>query len=119
MTRLSWPSDDPAFLVQEEVAIVVQVNGKKRAEITVPADAPEDHVKETALADPNVMRFTEGMTIRKVILVPKKLVERGGGIGREGDRKGRGGEGRGEEDIRGKRLFEKSPFPRTPIRKNF
>ncbi len=74
MVRLAWPSYDPALLVREEITIVVQVNGKKRAEITVPADQPDDQVKEAALTDENVKRFTEGKTVRKVILVPKKLV---------------------------------------------
>ena len=74
MTKLDWPQYDPSVLVEDEVVIVVQVNGKKRGEVRVPADATEDEIKETALAEPNVGRFTEGKTIRKAILVPGKLL---------------------------------------------
>jgi len=74
MVRLRWPSFDPALLVQDEVLIVVQVNGKKRGEVTVPVDLPEEEVKAAALGYPNVKRFLEGKTVRKVILVPGKLV---------------------------------------------
>ncbi|MDQ7781993.1 MAG: leucine--tRNA ligase [Desulfomonilaceae bacterium] len=74
MVRVPWPEFDPKFLVEDEVLIVVQVNGKKRAEIVVPLGAPEDHVKQAALAESNVQRFIEGKTIRKMVLVPKKLL---------------------------------------------
>jgi len=53
---------------------VVQVNGKLRGRIAVPADAGRDQVEERAMAEPNVRRFLEGRTVRKVILVPGKLV---------------------------------------------
>jgi len=74
MVRLPWPSFDPALLVQEEILIVVQVNGKKRAEITVPADAADDEIKQAGLAEVNVQRFVEGKTIRKMIVVPGRLL---------------------------------------------
>jgi len=74
MVRVPWPTFDPALLVQDEVLIVVQVNGKKRGEVIVPADAPEAAVKEAALAAPNVQRFIEGKTVRKAVLVPGKLL---------------------------------------------
>jgi len=74
MVRVPWPSFDPALLIQDEILIVVQVNGKKRGEVTVPADASDDEIKEKALEEPNVQRFVEGKTIRKVILVPGKLL---------------------------------------------
>jgi leucyl-tRNA synthetase len=74
MTKLDWPDYDPSLLVEDEVLIVVQVNGKKRGEVRVPVNANEDEVKEAALAEPNVGRFIEGKTIRKAILVPDKLV---------------------------------------------
>ncbi len=54
--------------------IVVQVNGKLRARITVPADADEESVREAALADPNVRKFVGAAPVRKVIVVPGKLV---------------------------------------------
>lgn len=74
MVRIPWPSYDPVLLEQEEVLIVVQVNGKKRAEITVPVDATEEEIREKALAEENVRKFTEGRVVRKAILVPGKLV---------------------------------------------
>jgi leucyl-tRNA synthetase len=74
MVRLPWPSYDPDLLVEEQMLVVVQVNGKKRAEITVQADASEQEIKQAALAESNVQRFLEGKTIRKTILVPNKLV---------------------------------------------
>jgi leucyl-tRNA synthetase len=72
--RIPWPAYDPTFLVQEELVMVVQVNGKKRAEITVSAAASEDEVRAAALASPNVQRFIQGKTIRKMVLAPGKLV---------------------------------------------
>ena len=54
--------------------IVVQVNGKVRGKVTVPADADKAAVEAAALADTNVARFTEGQSIRKVIVVPGRLV---------------------------------------------
>jgi leucyl-tRNA synthetase len=74
MTRVPWPSYDPALLEQDELLIIVQVNGKKRGEITVPADASEDQIKAAAQANPNVEKFLEGKTIRKMILVPGRLL---------------------------------------------
>ncbi|MFP4378859.1 MAG: leucine--tRNA ligase [Candidatus Sumerlaeia bacterium] len=69
-----WPEYDPERLVLDEILVIVQVNGKLRARINVPASAQEDDVKEKAQADDNVQRHIEGKTIRKVIYVPGKLV---------------------------------------------
>jgi leucyl-tRNA synthetase len=69
-----WPSVDQAALVQEQISYVVQVNGKVRGQIEVPADADRDAIEAAALANENVRRFTEGVTVRKVIVVPNKLV---------------------------------------------
>lgn len=69
-----WPSADKTALVEDEKLIVVQVNGKVRAKITVAANAPDDLVKDMAIAEHNVQQFTDGKTIRKVIYVPGKLV---------------------------------------------
>lgn len=74
IVRLPWPVYDEELLVEDEVLIVVQVNGKKRAEIVVPADAGEDQIKQVALGEANVQRFIEGKTVRKTIVVPKKLL---------------------------------------------
>ncbi|HEY9149780.1 MAG TPA: leucine--tRNA ligase [Gammaproteobacteria bacterium] len=69
-----WPDFDPAALVQENVEIVVQVNGKLRGRVTVPAQADRDAIEAAALADENVQKFLVGGTLRKVIVVPGKLV---------------------------------------------
>ncbi|WP_058556698.1 leucine--tRNA ligase [Thiohalocapsa sp. ML1] len=69
-----WPAVDAAALVQEHVQYVVQVNGKVRGKVQVPADAPREAIEAAALADENVRRFIEGVTVRKVIVVPNKLV---------------------------------------------
>jgi leucyl-tRNA synthetase len=74
MTKLSWPRYDPKMLETEEVVIVVQVNGKKRGEVTVPADATEEEVRTIALDESNVRKFIQDKTIKKSILVPKKLL---------------------------------------------
>jgi leucyl-tRNA synthetase len=69
-----WPQADPALLVQEIVRIVAQVNGKRRDEIEVPADADEDAIREAALASEKVKRHLGGREPRKVIVVPGRLV---------------------------------------------
>jgi leucyl-tRNA synthetase len=69
-----WPTTDPAALVQDAVELVVQVNGKVRSRIQVAVDAAEAAVREAALADPTVQRFVGAQTVRKVIVVPGKLV---------------------------------------------
>ncbi len=69
-----WPVCDEAALTAASVLIVVQVNGKVRGKVTVPADADEAAVQAAALADVNVVRFLEGLTVRKVVVVPGRLV---------------------------------------------
>ena len=69
-----WPPVDPAALQTSTIQLVVQVNGKLRAHITVAAGANEDAVRAAALADPHVQKFVGGATVRKVIIVPGKLV---------------------------------------------
>ncbi|MES0873802.1 leucine--tRNA ligase [Sinimarinibacterium thermocellulolyticum] len=69
-----WPSVDASALEKDELAIVVQVNGKLRANIRVPATAGKDEILALALADANVQRFIAGQTIRKQVVVPGKLV---------------------------------------------
>ncbi|HTN30987.1 MAG TPA: leucine--tRNA ligase [Pseudomonas sp.] len=70
----AWPSVDESALVQDTLTLVVQVNGKLRGQIDVPASASREEVEAAARANENVLRFTEGLTIRKVIVVPGKLV---------------------------------------------
>jgi leucyl-tRNA synthetase len=69
-----WPQPDAAALVQDTIAIVVQVNGKLRAQVSVAADAGEESMKLAALADANVQKWVEGKAVRKVIVVKGKLV---------------------------------------------
>ncbi|MEA5112817.1 MAG: leucine--tRNA ligase [Geobacteraceae bacterium] len=70
----SWPAWDEAALVEEEITIVVQVNGKLRGKINVAAGAGEDEVKSAALADEKVLAHTDGKTVRKIVYVPGKLL---------------------------------------------
>ena len=69
-----WPKPDDAALRQDNVEIVVQVNGKLRGRVTVPVTADEVEVRELALADENVRRHIGGKAVRKTIVVPGKLV---------------------------------------------
>jgi leucyl-tRNA synthetase len=69
-----WPAVDGQALTQEEIEVVVQVNGKLRSRIVIPANADESAARDAALADPNVQKFIEGKPIRKAIYVRGKLV---------------------------------------------
>jgi leucyl-tRNA synthetase len=70
----TWPQPDPAALITEEIELVVQVNGKLRAKVTVPTDANDEEIKSLALKLENVERFTAGKKIIKIIIVPGRLV---------------------------------------------
>ena len=74
LSEQAWPSFDESLLVESEITIIIQVNGKLRAKLQVPADITKDDLEAIAQADPNVQQHTEGKTIRKVIVVPGKLV---------------------------------------------
>ncbi|MBV1930507.1 MAG: leucine--tRNA ligase [Porticoccaceae bacterium] len=69
-----WPDTDQSALVRSSITMAVQVNGKVRAQIEVAADAKPEDIEQQAIADAKVIRFTEGKSIRKVIVVPKRLV---------------------------------------------
>ncbi len=69
-----WPAADAAALVQESCEIVVQVNGKLRGRISVAVNADEAAVRAAALADAQVRRFVADKPVRRVIVVPGKLV---------------------------------------------
>jgi leucyl-tRNA synthetase len=69
-----WPTFDPALAEDAEVVMPVQVNGKRRGEVRAAKDAPEDQVRALALADPSVSVHLEGLTVRKVIVVPGRIV---------------------------------------------
>jgi leucyl-tRNA synthetase len=70
----SWPAADESLLVNDTITIGVQVNGKVRASIQLPANADKELAEKTALADENVQRTLEGQTVRKVIVVPGRIV---------------------------------------------
>jgi leucyl-tRNA synthetase len=74
LVQARWPEVDRAALVQDAVEWVLQVNGKVRGRMALPVDADEAAAREAALANENVQRFLEGKSLRKVILVPGKLV---------------------------------------------
>jgi leucyl-tRNA synthetase len=69
-----WPQYDEAVARAEQIVVPVQVNGKVRARLTVPADTPEDQLRELALADPQVAKHLEGKIIKKVVVVNGRLV---------------------------------------------
>jgi leucyl-tRNA synthetase len=70
----AWPAADPALLVDDTVKVAVQVNGKLRATIDLPRDAAEDAARAAALAAPNVAAAMAGKPLRKVIVVPNRIV---------------------------------------------
>ena len=74
LSEQSWPVLDESLLVESEIQIIVQVNGKLRARLTVPADISKEDLEAQALADSNVTTHTDGKTVRKVIVIPGKLV---------------------------------------------
>jgi leucyl-tRNA synthetase len=69
-----WPTYDPALLKDEEVEVPVQINGKVRARVVVPAEADTAAIEAAARRDPRVASLLEGKTVRKVVVVPGKLV---------------------------------------------
>ncbi|PIE37990.1 MAG: leucine--tRNA ligase [Gammaproteobacteria bacterium] len=70
----AWPEVDEEALVQDEIELVVQVNGKLRGSVRVASDADRDACEAAAKADNNVQRHLEGLTVRKIIVVPGRLV---------------------------------------------
>ncbi|MDT8760754.1 leucine--tRNA ligase [Sphingomonas psychrotolerans] len=70
----AWPEVDPALLVDDEVTIAVQVNGKLRDTLVLPKGAPKDEIEAAALAADKIVRALEGKPPRKVIVVPDRLV---------------------------------------------
>jgi leucyl-tRNA synthetase len=68
-----WPAADADVAREEEIEVVVQVNGKVRSKLTVGAGAGEDEVRERVMADPKVREYTAGREIRKTVYVPGKL----------------------------------------------
>jgi leucyl-tRNA synthetase len=69
-----WPVADPAMLVDDTVTLPVQINGKRRAEVTVPRDMPAAEVEKVALANEDVIRFMAGQPVKKLIVVPGRII---------------------------------------------
>ncbi|SEN71266.1 leucyl-tRNA synthetase [Pseudorhodobacter antarcticus] len=74
VTQAPWPVADPAMLVQDSVTLPIQINGKRRAEITVPADMPASEVEKLVLAEDAVVKFLAGQPVKKLIVVPGRIV---------------------------------------------
>ena len=70
----AWPVADASLIVEDSVTIAVQVNGKMRAKLELPRDGDRDAIEAAAMADDNVQRAMAGLTVRKVIVVPNKIV---------------------------------------------
>jgi len=74
ITEQSWPDYDERLLLEDEVEIVVQINGKVRDRMTVSIHASEEELKAAVLTSPKIEQLIAGKTVRKVVVVPKKLV---------------------------------------------
>jgi leucyl-tRNA synthetase len=74
LLKAAWPKYDPALAAEDEIEIPVQVNGKLRGLVVVPAGATNDHIVQAALADEKVKAAIAGKQIVKTIVVPNKLV---------------------------------------------
>ncbi len=74
VANADWPKADPAMLVDDSVTLPIQVNGKRRDEITVPKDMPKDEVEALAMATAGVQRALDGKPPKKVIVVPGRIV---------------------------------------------
>ncbi|HEX2252935.1 MAG TPA: leucine--tRNA ligase [Thermoanaerobaculia bacterium] len=72
--RQSWPEADPEAAAEDEITLVVQVNGKVRDRLVVPADVSREEAETRARASEGARKFTEGLTVRKVVYVPGRLV---------------------------------------------
>ena len=74
VSQAPWPKADPAMLVEDTVTLPIQINGKRRAEIVVPKDMPPAEVEKIALADEAVIKFLAGQPVKKLIVVPGRIV---------------------------------------------
>jgi len=71
---VAWPKADPAALAKDAVTLAVQVNGKLRGQIEVAVNAAREEIEQAALADEGVIKFVAGQTVKKIIIVPGKIV---------------------------------------------
>jgi leucyl-tRNA synthetase len=73
-TQAPWPKADPALLIDDTVTLPIQINGKRRAEISVPKDMAVAEVEKRALADEDVIKFLAGQPVKKIIVVPGRII---------------------------------------------
>ena len=73
-TQAPWPKADPALLVDDTVTLPIQINGKRRAEISVPKDMAAAEVEKIALANEDVIKFLAGQPVKKIIVVPGRII---------------------------------------------
>jgi leucyl-tRNA synthetase len=69
-----WPQVDETALIQDEIELVLQVNGKLRGNMRIAKDANRGQIEELAMANPNVQKHVNGLTVKKVVVVPGRLV---------------------------------------------
>ena len=74
LLEASWPTVDASALEQDEIELVVQVNGKLRGQIRVAKSASKEQIEDLARTSPNVQKFIEGLMIKKIVVVPGRLV---------------------------------------------
>ena len=74
IVNVAWPQYDEAALAQDSIEFVLQINGKLRGKITISATAGNDEIEKLALSDEHIIKFINGKQVKKVIIVPKKLV---------------------------------------------
>jgi leucyl-tRNA synthetase len=74
VAQAAWPKADPALLEDDTVILPIQINGKRRAEISVPKAMPASEVEKLALANEDVLRFLAGQPIKKLIVVPGRII---------------------------------------------
>ena len=74
LVRTAWPTVNPEFLVADSVTIAIQINGKLKATIQLPTDTAKEEAEKAALSEESVANALEGKTIRKVIVVPNRIV---------------------------------------------
>ena len=74
VTLAAWPQADEAFLVEDTVTMPIQINGKRRAEISVPKDMAKEEIEKIALAEDAVKRALDGAAPKKIIVVPGRIV---------------------------------------------
>ena len=74
ITTARWPQVDEAMLVESSITMPIQINGKRRSEVSVPADMPKDEIEKIALADPAVQKALDGNPPKKIIVVPGRII---------------------------------------------